>query len=356
MKRMAVLVVALALALTIVVAGCSKPQQEETPAGPSVTKTKMPAETGKKGTAANPWVIGMSQCNLGEPWRIRMNDDIKKADEATPEVTVQFKDAQGKEDQQQAQVQEFIDAKVDLLIISPKEAIPLTAPVEKAMDAGIPVIVLDRKIASEKYTCFIGADNTAIGREAGKYMVKLLGGKGNVVELRGLETSTPAGERHRGFIQGIAGSGLKIIASKDCQWFEDVAQKEMATILSRYDKIDAVYGHNDPSAHGAYVAAEQEGKGREKTIKFIGIDGNVDEGLRYVKEGILAATFDYPTGGKEAIETAVKILSGEEVPKKITLGTALITPENVDQGGEPITPLVPPDKPTAAGTSTGPGQ
>ncbi|HQK96112.1 MAG TPA: substrate-binding domain-containing protein, partial [Armatimonadota bacterium] len=178
MRRMAVLVVALALALAIGAAGCSKPQQEGTPAGPSATQTKMPTDTGKKGTAANPWVIGMSQCNLGEPWRIRMNDDIKKADEATPQVTVQFKDAQGKEDQQQAQVQEFIDAKVDLLIISPKEAIPLTAPVEKAMDAGIPVIVLDRKIASDKYTCFIGADNTAIGREAGKYLVKLLGGQG----------------------------------------------------------------------------------------------------------------------------------------------------------------------------------
>jgi ribose transport system substrate-binding protein len=175
-----------------------------------------------------------------------------------------------------------------------------------------------------------------IGREAGKYMAKLLGGKGKIVELKGLETSTPAGERHKGFMEGIKGSQIKIIFDADCKWLEPEAQKEMNSALSRFPQIDAVYGHNDPSAHGAYMAAKQEGKGREKTIRFIGIDALPHEGVKYVEEGILSATLQYATGGKEAIETALKILNGETVEKNITLGTRLFTTENVKQGGEEI--------------------
>lgn len=279
----------------------------------------------------------MSQCNLGEPWRVQMNDDIKAAaSQHADEIEVIFKDAQNKTEVQQAQVREFIQVGVDLLIISPKEARPLTQPVAEAYQKGIPVIVLDRKVEGDQYICFIGADNVKIGREAGKYLVQLLGGKGKVVELKGLMTSTPGQERHKGFMEGIADSQIEVIFDADCQWLEPIAQREMQSALARFPQIDAVYAHNDPSAHGAYLAARQEGKGREKTIKFIGIDAPPHEGVRYVKEGILTATFEYPTGGKEAIETALKILKGERVPKNITLGTRIFTKENVDRGGEPL--------------------
>jgi len=267
-----------------------------------------------------------------------MNTDIETAAKAHPELDVIYKDAQNKTEQQQAHVNEFVSQGVDLIIISPKEAGPLTKPVAEAVDAKIPVIVLDRKIQGDKYTCFIGGDNVTIGREAGKYMVQLLGGKGKIVELKGLETSTPAGERHKGFVEGIKGSQIETIFAADCKWLEPEAQKEMNSALSRFSQIDAVYGHNDPSAHGAYMAAKQEGKGREKTIKFIGIDALPHEGVKYVEEGILAATLQYPTGGKEAIETALKILKGETVEKNITLGTRLFTTENVKSGGEEIKP------------------
>jgi ribose transport system substrate-binding protein len=284
-------------------------------------------------------VIGFSQCNLGEPWRRQMNDDIEAAAKKHPEIKLIEKDAQNNPATQQDQVKEFVDLGVDLIIISPKEARPLTKPVADAMDAGIPVIVLDRAIEGDNYTCFIGGDNVKIGEEAGKYMVKLLGGKGNIVELQGLTTSVPEGDRHNGFMKGIKGSQIKIIFSADCKWLEPEAQKEMASALSRFPgakEIDAVYGHNDPSAHGAYTAAKNEGKGREKTIKFIGIDALPHEGVRYVKEGILSATLQYPTGGELAIETALKILKGEKVPKKIALGTRLFTKENVENGGQPL--------------------
>jgi len=317
MKRIALAGV---FALLLVVVGCGRKGTESTPS-----------------QAQRKWTIGMSQCNLGEPWRVQMNEDIKQAAaQHADEIEVIYKDAQNKTEVQQAQVREFIQMGVDLIIISPKEARPLTKPVAEAYQKGIPVIVLDRKVEGDQYTCFIGADNVKIGREAGKYLVQVLGGKGKVVELKGLMTSTPGQERHQGFLEGIAGSQVEIIFDADCQWLEPIAQREMQSALARFPQIDAVYAHNDPSAHGAYLAARQEGKGREKSIRFIGIDALPHEGVRYVKEGILTATFEYPTGGKEAIETALKILKGEQVPKNLTLGTRIFTKENVEQGGEPI--------------------
>jgi len=289
-----------------------------------------------RGTPEHPWVIGMSQCNLGEPWRVQMNADIKAAAAGHPEIKVLYKDAQNKTEVQQAQVKEFAAQGVDLIIISPKESRPLTRPVAEAYSAGIPVIVLDRKVEGDQYTCFIGGDNVLIGREAGRYLVKLLGGKGDVVELKGLMKSTPAQERHDGFMQGIKGSKIRIIFDADCHWLEPDAQREMKSALTRFSRIDAVYGHNDPSAHGAYKAAEQEGKGREKTIKFIGIDALPHEGVNYVKQGILTATFEYPTCGREAIDTALDILKGKKVPKTITLGTRIFTKENAAAGGQAI--------------------
>lgn len=289
--------------------------------------------------AGKQFVIGFSQCNLGEPWRRQMNDDVEAAAKKHPGIRLIEKDAQNNTGVQQDQMKEFVNLGVDLIIISPKESRPLTKPVADAMTAGIPVIVLDRAIEGDNYTCFIGGDNVKIGEEAGKYMVQLLGGKGNIVELRGLTTSIPEGDRHNGFMKGIEGSQIKIVFDADCKWLEPEAQKEMASALARFpgpDDIQAVYGHNDPSAHGAWVAAKNEGKAREKTIKFIGIDALPHEGVRYVKEGILAATFQYPTGGDLAIETALKILNGEEVPKKITLGTRIFTKENADVGGEEL--------------------
>lgn len=357
MKRIKLCLMLVTMLPLMLLGGCPKPSEPETPAGgpkpdsaPAVSqepaaseataaqnqeKAGGPSAEGAAG-AEGKYVIGMSQCNLGEPWRVQMNADIAAAAKAQPELQVVFKDAQNKTEDQQAQVREFISQGVDLIIISPKEAVPLTKPVEEAMAAKIPVIVLDRKIEGENYTCFIGGDNVLIGREAGKHLAKLLGNKGKIVELKGLETSTPAGERHKGFMEGIEGSSIEIVFSADCQWLEPNAQREMNSALSRFPEIDAVYAHNDPAAHGAYMAAKQDGKGREKTIKFIGIDALPHEGVKYVKEGILAATFQYPTGGKEAIDVALKVLKGEKVEKNIILGTRVFTKANAASGGEEI--------------------
>jgi ribose transport system substrate-binding protein len=280
--------------------------------------------------AALHYTIGMSQCNLGEPWRVQMNEDIRTAAAQHPELNVIFKDAQNDTLKQRSHIEELVSAKVDLIIISPKEAQPLTEPVARAMDAGIPVIVLDRALLGDKYTCFIGADNKKIGKAAGEWIVKKLGGKGRVVELMGLMTSIPGQDRHNGFREGIAGSGIEVIFEADMKWLEPEARKEMESALSRFDRLDLVYAHNDPGAHGAYLAAKAAGR---ENIIFVGIDALPQEGVAYVQQGILDATFRYPTGGAEAIDTAVKILKGESVPRKVVLGTRMFDKSNVADGG-----------------------
>lgn len=289
----------------------------------------LPPETHQKTI----FTIGMSQCNLGEPWRVQMNADIRAAAERHPQLKLVYKDAQNDTLRQRAHVEEFVSAGVNLIIISPKEAQPLTEPVARAMQAGIPVIVLDRALLGDKFTCFIGADNRKIGKAAGEWIVKTLGGKGRIVELKGLMTSTPGQDRHAGFREAIAGSGIEVIFEADMKWLESDARKEMESALARFDKIDLVYAHNDPGAHGAYLAAKAAG--REKQMRFVGIDALPHEGVAYVAQGILSATFQYPTGGAEAIDTALKILQGQAVPKTIVLGSRVFTGETLGKSGDP---------------------
>jgi ribose transport system substrate-binding protein len=299
--------------------------------------TADPAASASQAPADKTWLIGMSQCNLGEPWRVQMNEDIEKAAAAHKNLKVVFKDAQNDSLRQRAQVEELVAQKIDLLIISPKETAPLTKPVAEAYDKGIPVIVLDRRVEGDKFTVFIGADNKKIGRAAGEWIRKTLGGKGKVVELKGLMTSSPGQDRNVGFREGLfakAHPNIDIVFEADMQWLEPNARKEMASALAAHPEIDLVYAHNDPGAHGAWLAAKEAG--RQDKMKFVGIDALPHEGVRYVKEGILAATFAYPTGGKEAIDTALAIFGGKKVDKEMILGTRIYTRDNVDKGGEAI--------------------
>lgn len=315
------LALSLLLPAALLLGGCGKTESPAPGAAANAAKTRT-------------YTIGMSQCNLGEPWRVQMNEDLRQAAAAHPELKMIFKDAQNDTLKQRGHVEEFVSSKVDLLIISPKEAQPLTEPVARAMDAGIPVIVLDRGLIGDKFTCFIGADNQKIGKAAGTWIAKRLQGKGRVVELRGLATSPPGQDRHNGFREGIAGTGIEVIFEADMKWLEPDARKEMESALSRFDKIDLVYAHNDPGAHGAYLAAKAAG--REKDMVFVGIDALPQEGVVYVQQGILGATFQYPTGGAEAVATALKLLHGEKVPRQIVLGTRLFDPSNVAQGGQAL--------------------
>ena len=295
-----------------------------------VSGVLLPAAAPKRGS---PWIIGVSQCNLGEPWRVQMNADLRQAGAAHAELLLVFKDAQNDTLKQRAQIEEFVSAGVDLLIVSPREAAPLTPPIAEAHRQGIPVIVLDRRVLGSGYTQFIGADNRRIGRSAGEWIVeRLAGSRARVVELKGLMTSTPAQDRSAGFHEALKGHPIEIVFEADMKWLEPEARKEMESALAVHPVIDLVYAHNDPGAHGAYLAAKAAG--RQGEIAFVGIDALPQEGQAYVKQGLLAASFEYPTGGAEAVANALKILRGEAVPREITLPSRVFTPANLAQGGE----------------------
>ncbi|MGH4014601.1 MAG: substrate-binding domain-containing protein [Pseudonocardiaceae bacterium] len=276
------------------------------------------------------YLIGMSQANLGEPYRERMNDDIRTAAATVPQFGVEFADAAQDNSKQIADVENFLTKQVDLLIISPNEAAPLTSVVAKAYHQGTPVIVLDRKVNGDAYNTFIGADNVEIGRRAGEYVAQtLLPQGGNVVEIRGLPGSTPAQERGDGFRQGIAGTQVEIIDSQAADWLREKGRERMDAILKSQPDIAVLYSHNDPMAEGAYLAAEAAGRAQD--MRFIGIDALPipSGGIKAVEQGRLSATFVYPTGGPEAIEAAKKLLiTCQNVPKTQTLQTDLITPQN----------------------------
>ncbi len=326
-------------ATLLLVAACGT-ESDAPGVGDSTAGTDTATDSGSTADAAacqgedGEYLIGMSQANVAEPYRQQMDDDIRAAAEEIDQFEVVFADAAQDNSKQVSDVENFLAQGIDLLIISPNEAAPLTGIVERAYNEGIPVIVLDRKIEGDTYTQFIGADNFEIGKAAGEYVAtELLPDGGNVAELRGLSGSTPAQERADGFREGIAGTeGIEIIAEGTGDWLRELGQSQAEAILQANEDIDVFYAHNDPMAEGAYLAADAAG--RAEDIQFIGIDALPipSGGIKAVEEGRLSATFVYPTGGREAVATAEQILIGcEEVEKEITLHTQLITADNATE-------------------------
>ncbi|WP_370539958.1 substrate-binding domain-containing protein [Bacteroides sp. GM023] len=272
--------------------------------------------------------IGVAQCS-DDSWRHKMNDEILREAMFYDGVSVEIRSA-GDDNRRQAEdVHYFIDKGVDLLIISANEAAPMTPIVEEAYQKGIPIVLVDRKILSDKYTAYIGADNYEIGRAAGNYIASSLKGKGNVVELTGLGGSTPAMERHQGFMAAISNfPDVKLIDKADAAWECGPAEVEMDSMLRRNPKIDAVYAHNDRIAPGAYQAAKKVG--REKEMMFVGIDAlpGKGNGLELVLDSVLDATFIYPTNGDKVLQLAMNILEKKPYPRETVMNTAVVDRTN----------------------------
>lgn len=272
--------------------------------------------------------IGFSQATTVEPWRILFNEELRDEAARHPEVELLVTDANDGVGKQIADMENFIRLAVDAILISPKEAASLTPVVERAAEAGIPVFVLDRNVETDRYTQFIGGDNRAIGRAAGEYAVKLLGGpgkaKGSVYEIWGGMKTSPSQDRHNGFHEVVDREpGIVMVGeSQDCDWKQHLAYEAMTRVLDAVPQVDLVYAHNDPMAYGAYLAAKDEG--RNKGTYFLGIDGIPSEGVKWVADGVLTATFLYKTPGDEGIRQALKFLSGETVEHRVTLPTMVI--------------------------------
>ena len=231
--------------------------------------------------------------------------------------------------QQIEDIRNFIQEGVDLLVVAPNEAAPITPVVEEAFDRGIPVIVFDRKILSDKYTAYIGADNYELGKAIGNYVANMLHGRGNIVEIAGLTGSTSAMDRHQGFVSAISPyPGIQLLAREDAGWLRSEAGERMDTLLRHFPEIDVVYAQNDRMAAGAYDVAKRQG--RAEGMRFIGTDALPGEGygVEQVLNGQLDATFIYPTGGDRVIQIAMDILNKRDYPRETVLGTSVVDATN----------------------------
>lgn len=257
-----------------------------------------------------------------------MFEEMKRELSFHPETKLIYADADNSSQVQIEQVKDMLNKGIDLLIISPNEAKPLTPIVEEAFNQGIPVIVIDRKTSSSLYTAYVGADNFEIGRMAGEYIAHRLNKKGNIVEVMGLPGSSPAIERQRGFYQATKEfPDIHIVKQVYGNWLIDKAEQEVNKIAEKYNDIDAIFAHNDQMALGAYQAIKR--KDSTKKIKIIGVDALPNNGLELVNNKTFDASMLYPTGGKEAIRTAFAILNKAPFEKENILKTVVIDSSNV---------------------------
>ena len=272
--------------------------------------------------------IGVSQCSDDE-WRHKMNNEIVREALFYDGVEVEIRTAKDNNRNQIADIKYFIDKKVDLLIVAPNEAAAITPVVEKAYRQGIPVVVIDRKILSDKYTAFVGADNYEIGKDVGQYILNRLHGKGKVLEITGLEGSTPAMERHKGLTDVLKEEpGIEITASVDGAWLQSVAGEKMDSVFQTNKNIDLVFAQNDRMAIRAYLSARQQQL--EKEMLFVGIDAlpGKEYGVEQIINGVLDATFIYPTGGDKVVQVAMDILEKRPYERDTKLSTALVDKTN----------------------------
>ncbi len=272
-------------------------------------------------------VIGFSQCTTGDDWRMTMHEEMLREMSLYRDydISLIIKDAQDDNERQIQDIKELVAAGIDLLIVSPNEADPLTPIVEQVYEQGIPVIVIDRKINSEKFTAYVGANNLLTGKEAGRLAAELLNGKGKILEITGLTGSTPAIERSKGFRDILSQyPDITIEQVLEGAWLIEEAQRITDSVFAHPTDIDLVFAHNDPMAYGVYRSASKHGL----SPYIIGVDGlNTPRGgLNNILNGYVSGTVLYPTGGDKAIQIAINILSEKPYDRFNYLKTAKIDP------------------------------
>lgn len=257
--------------------------------------------------------IGVSQCSQDD-WRTKMNDEINREIMFHPEATVEIRSADDSNEKQISDIRYFKDNGFDIIIAAPNEADAITPIIKEVYDSGIPVIIFDRNINGDSYTAYLGVDNAGIGRSAAHYARHLIGKGGKVIEIYGLAGSTPAKERHSGFIEGAAQEDISIIASAYGNWNYDDAASVCDSLFSVNKDADLIYAHNDRMA----IAASEMARKHGLDVKVIGIDAAPEIGIKAVADSVIDATFLYPTEGHRLIRTALAILKGEPYEKVST--------------------------------------
>jgi ribose transport system substrate-binding protein len=305
---------------------------------PAAEPTAAPATPAPQTAAPEPApeaaVIGFSQANGGDEWRVNQTNNVRDyCAEYNSGAEVVITDAQGDNAKQQADVDDLLARGAQVLLLTPNQADPLTPAAQRALDAGVPVITLDREV-SIPVTQHIGADNKLIGRTAAEYVSKtILGGNGGkVIEIQGTQGSSATIDRNEEFVNWLAANdpNVEIVASVDGDYKREQALTVMNDLLQRFGpgEVDVIYTHNDAMALGVVQALENADRLAE--FKVVGIDGQ-NEAIQAIKDGKIVVTFTYDNAGKEACETAAKLLAGETVDPRWVLPTNTIDASNVDQ-------------------------
>lgn len=316
---------------TLALAGCGSSDTGSTPEGGTTGTTGTSASTdGEKP------LVAFSQANSADPWRQVFDAETKSAaDKLGGEMSYEQQSAEDDPNKQISQIDTLMLKQPKVLLVSPATEAVQTA-IEKAYDAGTAVILLDRKVPGDKYTCFIGGNNVEIGQKAAEYIVGRLGANGgSVLMIQGLGGATATTDRKGGAMEVFGKNPkVKVIEGDDCKYQRQAAQNYMETYLQGHPAPDVVYAHNDEMAIGAYNAWErwsQSQNGKAKKPIFVGIDGCQQEIVNLIKEGKIDATFKYPVPGPKGIELAAEILKGTKpAEKEISLPTEMVTKETAD--------------------------
>ncbi len=282
------------------------------------------------GNTGTRYVIGVSQCS-DDNWREKMNDEMLSSVYAEGDITLDIVSAGDNNELQKMQIAEFVEKNVDLIIVAPNQAMPISSELQKAKEKGIPVICVDRKAEEFVYDAFIGADNVNAGRSVGQFLASRLHGKGVIVEFEGLAGSSPAAERNKGFLEALKDTpGIKVINGGNTDWTTEGAERTIETFIRQHPDVrpDAIFGHNDRIAVTAKKLYQKHGI----DVIAVGVDAlpNRDGGLQKVASGELEASYLYPTRGDLIIDLAKRILNGEKVEKDTYLSSALITHDNAE--------------------------
>ena len=280
------------------------------------------------------YVIGVSQCSE-DIWRNKQNAELQMGSYFYEGIELKFATAYDSDERQIQQIDSLLSTGIDLLIVAPNQVATISPAIDRAFESGIPVIVFERKTNSKKYTAFMGADNYEMGRQMGAYIATRLQGHGNVMEVMGLKGSSPAIDRHKGFIEALSHyPDINIIATLQGDWTEQTSYSIVKEWYSHHKTVpvDLVFGMNDRSAIGARKALLDEGVTKESLPLFCGIDGlpGKDGGIQLVRDSILEASYIYPTHGDRLIQLAVDILDGKPFEKETLLMSALVTHDNAN--------------------------
>ena len=273
------------------------------------------------------YIIGVSQCSE-DIWRDWQNAEMRMEANFHEGVELRFTAAHDDSELQSKQIDSLVASGISLLIVAPNQLSSVSPAIDRAYDKGIPVIVFERKTDSRKYTAFVSADNYEMGHLMGEYVATQLGGKGNVLEVKGLKGSSPAEERYNGFHVALAAyPDIKVVTEIQGDWTGPTAYEAVKNWKGDMNSIDLVFGHNDRSALGARKAFEERGA---KLPKFCGIDAlpGPNGGIQQVRDSLLDASYIYPTRGDQLLQLAIDILDGKQYPKETMLTSALVTRDN----------------------------